>query len=530
MGRLGGYLLLATGLSIGVNQATWAQVFSFSPTHSYGNQDPRTSPSADALGQRGWLITPSIGLDFTKTDNVNLKSSGGDSDLITRLSPGIRVQGESARARAYIDFKLTQVNYLESHGQDNLQRALTGVANIKLVDNLLFLDVSGRIARQAISAFGTPASGSDSINANVVESSMYQVAPYIQGQLFGSADYRLRYENTFYDTKSTSSPLNNTTVQALQGNISGTTTLTRLSWNINAYAQENTYSNDRTNETGAARATLTYAIDPQLRVLGIVGKESQDYLTTTKQTSSIKGLGFEWAPTERTQVAWTQEDRYFGQGRNFKFTHRTASTAWRVIDTRDVSILPPQAMTFSRGTYYDIYNELLRAQFPDDAARQTETLARLQALGISPQSQVIGGFMSSQASINRNREASVIWSGVRNVVTLSAQSLDRAAMGPGNGLPDDFSNFNTPVIKQKGATINWAHKFTPTATGTLVANKSQTSGNTSSLSTDYLTYSAILTNKLGAYTTGSLGLRRTEVTGGASYVENAVIGSLLMVF
>lgn len=527
MVRLGGYLLLATGLSISANQVTWAQAVS--PTHSYGNQAPIMGPSADALGQRGWLITPSVGLDFTKTDNVNLQPSGGDSDLITRISPGIRVQGQSARVRAYVDFKLTQVNYMESHGQDNLQRALTGVANIDLVDNWLFLDVSGRIARQAISAFGVPNSGTDSINANVTESSMYQVAPYIQGKLFGTADYRLRFDNTFYSSKNASS-LNDTTVQSLQGNIGGTTALTRLSWGVNAYAQENTYSNNRTNETGAIRGTLTYAIDPQFRVLGIVGEETQDYMTPTKQTSSITGWGVEWAPTERTLLALTQEDRYFGQGHNFKFTHRTASTAWRLTDTRDVSMLPPQAMTFSMGTYYDLLNEQLRAQFPDDAARQTQTLALLQSLGIPPQSQVIGGFMSSQASVNRNREASVVWSGVRNVVTLSVQSLDRAALGLSNGLPDDFSNFNTPFIKQKGATINWAHKFTPTATGTLVTNKFQTSGNTSSLTTDYLTYSAILTNKLGAYTTGSLGLRRTEASGNVSYVENAIVGSLLMMF
>jgi hypothetical protein len=43
-------------------------------------------------------------------------------------------------------------------------------------------------------------------------------------------------------------------------------------------------------------------------------------------------------------------------------------------------------------------------------------------------------------------------------------------------------------------------------------------------------YSLILTSKLGARTTASLGMRRTNVSGRIDYIENAILGSLLMVF
>jgi uncharacterized protein (PEP-CTERM system associated) len=186
-------------------------------------------------------------------------------------------------------------------------------------------------------------------------------------------------------------------------------------------------------------------------------------------------------------------------------------------------------MSFSMGTYFDMLNEQLKASIPDDVERTRYILALLQSMGIPPDSNVIGGFQSSRASINRAKEASVVWSGVRNVITFSAQSLDRTALGTGADLPDD--DFNTSLtIRQKGVNLNWSHKLTPLSTLTLMGNKSKTSGDTSNLATDRTMYSLILTSKLGARTTGSLGMRRTNVSGNIDYVENAILGSLLMVF
>jgi uncharacterized protein (PEP-CTERM system associated) len=513
MPRLWRYFLLATCLLAGVSQATWAQ-------------EDSGGSSGNALSQRGWLLTPTLGLDLTYTDNVTLLPSGGHSDFITRLSPGFRLEGQSARARAYVDFQVQQVDYHKTSDKDRTQRALNGRGTIELADDWLFVEMSGRIARQAVSAFGTPASGIDAINSNVVESSMYQIAPYMKGKLLGSADYLLRFDNTFYSSKSGS--LDDTTIQSVLGTLAGSTSFSKLDWDVNANAQKTIYSNDRTNETSAARGSLIYVLNPQLRFTAIGGRETNDYVNFTKETTDISGWGFEWAPTERTQIGWTQEKRYFGDGHSFKFNHRTANTAWRLIDTRDVAIVAPQSLTFSMGSYYDLLNEQLRLQYPDDVQRERQTLALLRVLGISPQAQVLGGFMTSRASINHTKEATFIWTGVRNVITFSAQSLDRTALGTGSGIPDDFNS--SPTIKQKGVSANWSHRLTPNASLALLANKSKTSGSTSSQDTEYLLYSLMLTNRLGAYTTGSVGFRRTDANGAVGYVENAIVGSLLMAF
>ena len=514
------HLLLAAWLLTMAGQLAWAQVQADLPDIGVGS-------SGKALTQRGWEIKPTVGMELTHTDNATLQSDNKESDFIVRTSPGIRVLGQSARAKAYVDFQVQQVKYMETEGRDRMQRALNGMGTLEAIDDWLFLDVSGRISRQAVSAFGTPASGTDSINNNVVETTMYQASPYIQGRLLGDTEYRVRFDNTWYGAKN--GPMRDTVVQAVQANLSGGTGFSKLNWGLAANAQQSTYSNNAKNETDSVRGNLVYMVNPQLRFTAIGGQESNDYIDFKQQTTSIGGWGVDWAPTERTKLGWTQENRYFGQGHKLNFTHRTPQTTWRLTDSRDVSIRSPQTVSYAMGTYFDLLNEQFSVSMPDELERTRYILALLQSMGIPPDSNVVGGFQSSRASINRNKEASFIWSGVRNTITFSAQSLNRTALGTGLDVPaDDFDISST--IRQKGFSLNWSHKLTPLSSLTLMTNKFKTSGNTSSLDSDRTLYSLMLSSKLGAHTTGSLGLRRTEVTGNVEYVENAVLASVLLIF
>lgn len=480
------------------------------------------------LAGRNWDIQPTLGLELTQTDNARLQTVNPQSDLIMRLSPGVRLQGKSARASAYVDFQLQQVSYLENNGQDRLQRMLNGSGTIELVDDFLFLDLSGHISRQAISAFGTPSSGTDSINANVVEASTYQVSPYIKGRLVGETDYLLRFDNSWYDAKD--GTLRGTYTQAVQGSLSGATRLAKLNWGIDANTQQVEYSTTtQKNQTQALRGSLTYIIDPQFRVKVIAGQETNDYVNFTKQTTSITGLGFDWAPTERTLLSLTGEDRYFGTGHRFMFTHRTPFTSWRISDSRDVVIQAPQTMLYSRGSYFDLLNAQYQSAIPDSTERALFVQSLLQAMNISPNANVLGGYMTPRATIDHNSDISFVWTGVRNVIAVSAQRLERTAFGTGIGAPDDFAIYG-PFIRQGGVNMNWSYKLTPTAALSLMGTKSKTSGQSSAQNTDLNQYSLMLSNKLGAYTSGSLGLRRTEVSGVNTYDENAILASLMMVF
>ncbi len=62
------------------------------------------------------------------------------------------------------------------------------------------------------------------------------------------------------------------------------------------------YTLGRKTESDHLRGRLTYRVDPQLRLSASLGRESNDYLSLSKQTWNTSGYGADWSPTERTQA------------------------------------------------------------------------------------------------------------------------------------------------------------------------------------------------------------------------------------
>lgn len=489
------------------------------------------TPVADAetatvLPKRGWHVTPSVSLDRTYTDNVLLQPNGS-SDVITRLIPRMRIDGQSARAKGSLDFRLQQISYANTEGRDRTQRYVNGKGTIELVDQWMFLDLSSNVTRMPVSAFAPTSTGTDSINPNVVETRNYRVSPYVRGHVGNFADYLVRMDNT--RISSSASAMRSISVQGMQFDLSGKTSLAHLGWRLNADTQQTTMANGTRNDNNSMRGTLTYTVVPQLKLSLIGGEETQNFSSFNKRTSSIDGAGFEWSPTERTSLGYTRENRYFGAGHTFNLTHRTPRTAWRVSDRRDVQVRPPQVTSYSTGTYYDLFYDMYESTIPDpaDRARFVETL--MQQLQIPLDAQVIGGALTSRASINRAQEVSFTLSGVRNTVTVSAQRTNRTSLSSGVDIVDDFTQSTS--FQQQGLNFNWSHRLTPTSSlALMVSNTRSQSSSNAALQLRREMVSLMLNGRLGAYTNGSIGLRRTDSAGNYQYIENAVIGSLVMTF
>jgi hypothetical protein len=70
------------------------------------SDEPTTAPA--------WTIVPRIGLTGTLTDNINLASTDKQSGLISQLSPGIRIDGRTARLKMFVDYQLDAIAYSTS--------------------------------------------------------------------------------------------------------------------------------------------------------------------------------------------------------------------------------------------------------------------------------------------------------------------------------------------------------------------------------------------------------------------------------
>jgi uncharacterized protein (PEP-CTERM system associated) len=474
-----------------------------------------------------WRVVPSIAINETMTDNVGLVENHRRSDWVTDLAPGISVSGHGDRLEFDLDYRLHGLYYARDSSRNNFQNALNARGTLEALENRLFIDADAAVTQQNLSAFNgstyAPVDTNDS--GNTVETRTYRISPYFKGILGDSTEYLVRYD--FSKMTSDEGGARNERTMQLAGRLAGRAEGSRFGWSIDANSQKNDFEQGRDTKADLLRGRLTYHVDPQFSVSLIAGRESNDYTSLDKRSHTITGAGFEWKPTERTLLSAVAEDRFFGNSNSITFTHRTAGTAWKYVQTKDAYTATDQS-SGAVGTYFGLLDNMFSSAIPDPAARAAYVNAMLAASGISPDATLQGGFLTTGVTLRERRELSLALIGARNTVTFAATRSETRDISNGTGsgwfLGTDFSSLDR--IRQTGASINWSHKLTglSTLTGSVSRLKSQGAG-TSNLRTDETMYTVNFLTRLGPKTNAGLGLRRIEMDGTMSdYTENAVTG------
>ena len=478
-----------------------------------------------------WKITPTIGVNETSTDNVALSNTHKQHDLVTDLNPGLRIEGSGGRSKFRFDYQMHNLIYQNESARNGRQNSLNTLGTLEAWDNWLFIETSGNISQQNLSAFtgATASNVNTSATSTSTEASTYRLSPYIRGVLGSVAEYQLRYNLITTSTKS--SDTYNSDTKELVATLKGATGLANLGWSLDASTTTINYSNIRTNEADRLRGVLTYQVKPQFKVSLIGGREANNYQSLSKESHSIKGTGFEWSPTDRTVLAISQEDRFFGPSRTTSFTHRTSGTAWKYSRSKDTSVLSNQQQQVGLGTYFDLFSVLCKSTLPPGATEaQVTACVNTMLGGISPTAQLQGGFLSSGVTLQQRQEFSFALLGARNTVTFAATRSESQALslGSGSGALAGSAFSTAQDITQTGASINWSHKLTPLSSliGSFSQLKSTGSGSGSNLETTQQMINVNFLTPLGPKTNAGLGARRVVVDGTTSYTENALTGLL----
>jgi len=533
------YHLLATAFLLGFSMPVFAQQnLPGSAVSNSSNQSPNQGTVGNAADSdptpklvKTWVIHPRVGLSETLTDRVNISQNSGnkEGDLISELSPGIRIDARTPRLKGYFDYALRAQTYAR-HDYSRTQNSLNSFGSFEAIDQWLFVDFSGVIAQQSISAFGTQSPNNSSINNNSTETATYRLSPHIQGHLGGWADYTVRYNRS--TTHAQNSQTSDIDLDEWAGQLVGSTPFHNLRWTVDANRQHADYSNGRQTTASIGRAMLTYALTPQFRLSASGGRESNNYASVDQESRTTHGYGFDWNPTQRTKISAFKERRFFGNGHRVELSHRFPLSNIRFTDTRDVSVLPNQFATAGLGTIYDIFYEQVRQQFPtlDEATLASYVSALLAANGIDPNAQVTSGFLTSRASVQRRQQLALALFGARNTITLMANRNESLSTFANATLADDLSQ--NSVVKQQGFSLTVSHRLSELSTLNAMASHQKSTGNgaTTQRATTKL-YQVNVTTKLGAKTNGVLSLRHTEFDNNTNpYTENALVGTVTFTY
>ncbi len=472
-------------------------------------------------------IVPRISVSERFTNNVTLATTGKKSELVTTISPGISLLSNGGRLRGTLDYSLNELVYARGTSSRQSQNALSSSAVWEAVDNFAFVDFSGAISQQSISALGTQSAGDSSLNGNSTETSTYRLSPYLKGSLAGLADYEARYGWT--SSKSDASTASDILTRDASLRLNGSVRGGPLGWGADTSTQKVKYSLSRTVLSDRLGGSLSYAFNPQFNASLLIAREGDNYTTAAKESHGSAGFSLNWRPSDRTTVSAQFQSHHYGRSHDISIQHRTARTSWRFSDSRAVSNSPVQSGQTSLGALSD----LLFSQFTSleaDPLKRAELVNRfMQENGLRADTQVLSNFLSSQVSLQRRQEASFALLGVRDTISFVLNRGSNRSLANFVTAFDDLSA-NT-VINQNGLSVIYSHRLTPDTSMNALVSRQSTSGSGGQSATRLRAVDFNISSRLGRQTSASIGARRVYFDSATNpYAETSVTGNLNVQF
>ncbi len=323
---------------------------------------------------------PSIGLDETITNNVNLTAPDfARGDLVTVITPHLRIDGEGTHTSLHGFVAAPIALYAKTGAENNyIYPSANLVGNLELYEKFFQVEAAINASQQFLNPFGPQPVSIASATDNRYTATSYRVSPYIQGTAPGEIKYQLRNDNTWTTLSGAPISTENAFYDVWSGSVEGP--VRRFGWAVEGNWNEVKFNEQRPQISELARAKLIWQADPQLRFNAAGGYENNRFPFVTYK-GPIYGGGFQWTPTERMNVVGNYEHRYFGSSYLFTFDNRTPLSAASISVSRNVTSYPQQLLTLPpTGNVAALLFFMFASRIPDPAAR----LAFVRAIHLGP--------------------------------------------------------------------------------------------------------------------------------------------------
>lgn len=472
-----------------------------------------------------WIIEPSVALRQTFTDNQTLQSVK-ESDSITEASAGVRLTGNSRILRGFLDYSLTGSAYAKNSAANALDHVLNANAIAEVIDGQAFVDLRASYLKQAISAFGSQSPEQRLTERNTADFARVFISPYVRGRVGSTTRYEARLSREVARAKGTD--LGDAENSAASLHFDGLASGSALGWSADATHDVSNYRAGRRTFDSRARVGLTYAVTNEVKLGLGVGTERTDLVTIDGKSTPTYAAQAEWTPTERTSLSANVEKRFFGPAHVLRFLHRTRNTVWTVSDSRDISDRATQGNA-GLGNVYDLFFRQYASVEPDVVKRDVLVRNLLRTSGVDPNAVVVGGFLSSAATLQRMQSASLAIVGVRNTITVLLSSGRNERADKVATVLDDLST--TRAVRERGLSLDWAYRLTPQSSINLTASYRSSDGDLASQQTTLKAVRAAWTSTLGLNSIVNIGARHVIFDSPTTpYDENALFASFRWLF
>lgn len=433
-------------------------------------------PTAHAQEQ-AWRAEAEVSATLTATDNsgyTDVQQSRGD--VILNVEPRLRLNSRGGRvsfqgevgANALTYLRDTQPNRVLPHAQLGMQSTL--------VERWFYFDASAVVDQTASNPYSARPDGASSFNQ--ITTRRFRLSPYLDHWFSPSLSLTARSDHAWTRRNgrySAADPRRDAYEQ--QQTLRLDQQPLPLGGTLEYLRQDTRYSGDADSvlRLDIVRGVLNYALDPQLVLGAIAGRERSEF-SLSEHTDSLYGVRVRWLPTERTDLTASIERRFFGTGWNAEFTHRTPFLAVHLRSFREPTAQPSsQILSPGGGSVSELLDAILTTRHPDPVARETLVRSIIDDLGLPETLTGPVEVFADYAQLQQGTSLSVALLGRRTTVAvaLHARRYRQLSRSDDPLTPDpSFASDND----QLGVTFDLTRQLTPHTSATLALRASRVEG------------------------------------------------------
>jgi uncharacterized protein (PEP-CTERM system associated) len=498
-------------------------------------QADEVTPAPGQARRSNWVVTPSLKLAETYTDNLFLSPEASrQSEWITQIIPGISVTANGPRLRLDASYAPEILYYAETEAEDNVFHRGNAVGTLELADQLLFMEAGARVDQYDVSLQGPLTTSNVNITGNRATAATAYVSPYLVSDLGSAARGEARFTYSGWESDERQPALPDNTGHRVDLRLTNGPAYRLLTWDV-AYSGESIkYETQLQTTSEEFTASGQRRITRAVSLLALAGYERYD--TGTEVLAEPRwSAGFEWTPTPRTRLAVTAGRRLDDETYSFQLSHRTRLSAWNVTYAEDVTTSREQFFVPATQSTSRTLDHMFLSQYPDPVARQRavqDFIARM-GMGLPPSlcSQI--NVFSDQLFLQKRWLASVGLQGTRNTLVATGCWESRKELAGGAVSPvGDFAASES--IRVSAGSLAWGLRLTARNTWNFEVGRHRSEFLDSGQVDDFAYLRAGLSRQFQPRVSGSLYYRlqtKDSTQGvGAEYRENAAVASLLMTF
>lgn len=464
----------------------------------------------------------------TYSDNILLAPSGQEeSDWLIEASPRVTARSNSPRANYYLFYEMRNFLRVDSGDSEVARHALNATGSFALVEDRLWLDLAGYMGTATDSVTGPIAVDPSSSLVNTAKIRRFSVSPWYRDRIGNAASYELRYAvaHTGGDAGFALAEIDHTASASIDGIARGASP---WNWRVFGEAQRREFESDVTRDRELAGARIFYRLNPELRVFASAEYERIENVRNADGEDSGygPGLGFDWAPNQRTRLEASATRRYYGTIADARASYTTLRTTMGFTYSRGIITSSDSSLLFFEPTAL--------TTGPSGSPGANSVIDGLVAGGLVPSvaTSLTRGLITDAAM--RDRRFMLFWGlrGVRNSLTLSGWESKRrpstdlsalaAILAPGGGTGTLFSEEFT----EHGLGLTFQHRLDARATIDVVLDQRQTKSADQNfktrLTTFWIAYMTQLTSRTSAFA-GVRAVRQSGEGGPIDYDENAAV-------